>query len=479
VSNKSLKEACGICGVCSFNQDSSKLIYQGLITLQHRGQESCGISTFDKERISLKKSMGLVTNFFTENVLSELKGKMGLGHVRYSTAGTSCIDDAQPIMTNYPKRGIVLGFNGNIVNFTDLRKQLSLSGRLIQSKSDAEVITHIIAEEFIRTKDIETAIYNCMNRIEGAYSVGILTGEGELIVFRDPYGFKPLVFGQNEEMKMFASESVAMDINGIENVSDINPGEVMIIREENKERKQLFPCTRKAHCMFEYVYFSRPDSILNGKCVYDARIKLGQNLAKTFGGNGDIIVPVPDTARPVAEGIARETGLPVIEGLIKNRYVFRTFIMPEQQSRDKAIKVKLNPVRSVLKDKHVILVDDSIVRGTTSRRTVDLIKNAGAKRVDMWISCPPIVSPCFYGIDMATHVELVAANNPVPKIAEMIHADELCYQTIEGLIDATGFKEDELCIACLNGRYPTPKAQQLADGMKNQTTLKRYHEVES
>ncbi len=225
--------------------------------------------------------------------------------------------------------------------------------------------------------------------------------------------------------------------------------------------------------MFEYVYFSRPDSILEGRCVYDARVELGKNLAKTYSSDADIIVPVPDTSRPAAEGISRETGIPVAEGLIKNRYIHRTFIMPSQKMRDEAVKVKLNPIRSVLKDKHIILVDDSIVRGTTSRKIVNLLKKAGAKKVDVWITCPPIISPCFYGIDIATHGELIAANNKIPEIEKAINADKLYYQTIQGLVKSIGFKKSELCMACLTGEYPTPTAQHIADKMKDQTSLKR------
>jgi amidophosphoribosyltransferase len=279
---------------------------------------------------------------------------------------------------------------------------------------------------------------------------------------------------------MFASESVAMDINGISNVKDVEPGEMLTIHEDGSmERKRLVTGKRKAHCMFEYVYFSRVDSMMGGKSVYDVRVKLGENLAKTYQSDADIIIPVPDTARAAARGISEKSGIPLAEGLIKNTYIHRTFIMPEQRMRDVSVGMKLNPIRSVLKDKHVILVDDSIVRGTTSRGLIEMVKRAGAKKVDMWVTCPPIISPCFYGIDISSHAELIAANNSVPEMEKMIGVEKLCYQTIEGLVNALGFRKSELCLACLTGEYPTPLAQKLSDKLKTQKTLgKRYWEIE-
>ena len=475
---KCLKEACGVFGICSLaKKDVSKNIYYALATLQHRGQESAGISTLDDSKIYLKKAMGLVADSFKEKTLSELKGSVGIGHVRYSTAGTSRIENAQPFMTNYPRRGISFCFNGNLVNLIELRKGLVQNGRLIQSENDAEIITNLLAEKLMKNNDLEKAIADCMNEIEGSYSAVFLTGEGELVAFRDPLGFRPFVWGESEDSKMFASESVALDINNVEKFSDVKPGEVIIVKNGEVERKQVCQLKERAHCMFEYVYFSRPDSIIEGKTVYDVRIKLGRNLARTYSSEADVVIPVPDTSRPAAEGVGRELGIPVCEGLIKNRYVWRTFIMPEQRARDDAVKLKMNPIKSVIKDKHVILVDDSIVRGTTSRKIIDLVKKSGAKKVELWITCPPIISPCFYGIDMATHHELIAANYSVEEIAKKINADKLYYQTIEGLIDAIGLKKEELCTACLTGRYPTPLAQSLADKLKTQTTVKRYYEV--
>ncbi len=473
------KEACGVLGIRSFDgQDVSKMIYNGLLTLQHRGQESSGISTLDTNQIHLKKTMGLVSSSFPENVLNSLKGKMGIGHVRYSTVGSSTLDNAQPFKVNYPKRGIVLAHNGNLVNYVDMGNELSKNGRNLESKCDAEIIAHKIAEELIKTKDIEKSIGNYMEVAEGSYSIGLFTGEGELIAVRDPNGLRPFCFGKNSKTTMFASESVALNINGIDKTYDVKPGEMVIFNGAGgKERKQVTKPERK-HCMFEYVYFSRPDSVIEGKCVYDTRIELGRRLAKTYSSKADVIIPVPDTSKSAAEGISRETGLPVAEGLMKNRYVHRTFIMPEQTTRSLSVEMKLNPLRSVLKDKHIILVDDSIVRGTTMRKIVDMLRKVGVKKIDLWITCPPVISPCFYGIDIATHGELIAANHSIPEIEKILKVNKLCYQTIDGLTKSIGMGKN-ICKACLTGEYPTCLAQKLADKMKTQKTLrhKRYYEM--
>ncbi|MDI6826450.1 MAG: amidophosphoribosyltransferase [Candidatus Aenigmarchaeota archaeon] len=469
------KESCGVFGVFSSDEDqTSNIIYNGLLSLQHRGQEANGIAILNGSEICLKKFTGLVTDTLSPLLLSKMKGNTGIGHVRYSTVGKSRLTDAQPFQVNYPKHGIVLAHNGNLVNYMDLRKELIDSGRNLISTSDAEILINILSEELAESKDIEDAVLGLMERVEGAYSITSFTGDGELIVFRDPYGFKPLCYGGNDNMRAFASESVALEVNKARLKSDVKPGQLIITDKNGKsEKRQVVSCKNAAHCMFEYVYFSRPDSILDGKCVYDVRVKLGENLAKTYSSDADVIVPVPDTSRPAAEGISRVTGIPVAEGLIKNRYIFRTFIMPSQKMRDQATNLKLNPIKSVLKDKRVILVDDSIVRGTTSNKIVKLVKSAGPKSVDVWITCPPIISPCFYGIDIATHGELIAANNTVPEIEKIIGADNLCYQKKDCLIDAIGHKRSDLCMACLTGEYPTPLAQKIADRMKNQTSLKR------
>ena len=452
--------------------DVTRNIELGLLALQHRGQEAFGIYTFDGLTFHHRKQMGLVRDLQRSN---DLRGKTGIGHVRYSTAGKranqALYDDpskieefAQPYFSDHPRGGFALCHNGNIVNYPTLSTDLRSKGTFLSASCDTEVMLKMLADAISDGDNLETAVRTCMNKFEGAYSVVALTGKGELIAFRDPHGFRPLCFGRNENLLMIASESVALDINRIPSHSNVNPGELIIVREnEQPERIQILNLNTHARCMFEYVYFSRPDSKIDDRDVYSARIMLGRNLAHTYKTNADVIVPVPDTARPAAEGISQETGIPVLEGLIKNRYVARTFIMPNQEGRENAVMLKLNAVTAVVRNKNLLLVDDSIVRGTTMRKIISLLKNAGARRVEVWITCPPIKSPCFYGIDMPTHSELIASTLSIEQVRQAVGADELCYQTIEGLLDAIGFAENETCLACLTGKYPTPLAQKIAN----------------
>lgn len=484
-----VKESCGIVGAIKADGDVRQNLWLGLLALQHRGQEACGIYTIDKSRFYHKKQLGLIG---AVEDFEGLKGNLGIGHVRYSTVGQPANfetladpqkmeDFAQPYFSDRPKGGIALCHNGNLVNFAQLCRDLRAQGTFLSTTCDAEVILKILADQLSGGSDLESAVRTCMNRFEGAYSTVALTGNGELIAFRDPSGFRPLCIGQNNELTMFASESVALDINGIHEFTTVRPGELVIISEnEQPIRKQLVEQKHHARCMFEYVYFSRPDSTIDDRDVYLVRIKLGKNLARTYKTHADVIVPVPDTARPAAEGISRETGIPVLEGLIKNRYVGRTFIMPRQEGRNNAVRLKLNAVRAVVQGKNVLLVDDSIVRGTTMRKIVNLLKEAGASRVEVWVTCPPIKSPCFYGIDMSTHTELIASAKSVEEIRKVVGADELCYQTIDGLLDAIGFPREETCLACLTGQYPTPLAQKIETEMrgKPQTENARYWETE-
>jgi len=470
-----VRESCGVVGAVSRGGDVTRNIWLGLLALQHRGQEACGIYTFDKNRFYHRKQLGLMDSV---EAFDDLKGNLGIGHVRYSTVGQPANEEtfadppkieefAQPYFTDRPKGGIALCHNGNLVNFPQLCNEFRSNGTFLSATCDAEVMLKTLANELSDGGDVERAVKNCVAKFEGAYSVVALTGNGELIAFRDPDGFRPLCFGENNGPFMFASESVALDINGIHDYSDVKPGELVIAREnEPLIRTQLKTQNNHARCMFEYVYFSRPDSTIDGKDVYSVRVKLGRNLARTYKTHADVIVPVPDTARPAAEGISRETGIPVFEGLIKNRYVGRTFIMPHQEGRDNAVRLKLNAVRAIVQGKNVLLVDDSIVRGTTMKKIVNLLKEAGASRVEVWVTCPPIKSACFYGIDMATHSELIASAKSIEEIRQTVGADELCYQTIDGLVEAIGFPKRETCLACLTGVYPTPLAQRIADEMR-------------
>lgn len=469
------RENCGLVGLISPDDDANRRIWLGLLALQHRGQEAAGIYTFDGSRFYHKKQLGLLGN---SEDFDDLEGNCGIGHVRYSTVGPPATADtyadpqkieefAQPYFSDRPKSGISLCHNGNIVNFPQLCNEIRATGTFVsQSTCDAEVILKMLANQLTKEDTLEKAVRQCMLIFEGAYSVVALTGDGELIAFRDPNGFRPLCYGQSDGLTIFASESVALDINGVHNYSNVQPGELIIAKEnEPLVKKQLIERDHHARCMFEYVYFSRPDSTIDGRDVYTARIKLGRNLARTYKTHADVIVPVPDTARPAADGISRETGIPVQEGLIKNRYVGRTFIMPVQKNRDNAVRLKLNVVKAVVKGKNVLLVDDSIVRGTTMKKIINLLKEAGAKRVEVWITSPPIKSPCFYGIDMPSHSELIASNKEPDKIRSIIGADALCYQTINGLVDAIGLPKQETCLSCLTGEYPTPLAQKLVNEM--------------
>jgi amidophosphoribosyltransferase len=466
-----VRECCGVVGAVDRSGNVTSNIWLGLLALQHRGQEACGIYTSDKQKFYHRKKLGLVGNL---DGFADLKGNVGIGHVRYSTVGKPADKEsygdpqrieefAQPYFSDRPNGGIALCHNGNLVNFSALCRDVRSNGTFLTATCDAEVMLKILSDELSEDGNLKEAVRRCMARFEGAYSVVALTGDCELVAFRDPLGFRPLCFGQTDDLMMFASESVALDINGIHSHSNVKPGELVIVRQdEAPRREQLIVQPRHARCMFEFVYFSRPDSAIDGRGVYSVRIKLGMNLARTYKSRAEVIVPVPDTARPAAEGISRETGLPVLEGLIKNRYVGRTFIMPHQQGRDNAVLLKLNAVRAVVQGKNILLVDDSIVRGTTMRKIVNLLKEAGAKRIEVWITCPPIRSPCFYGIDMSTHSELIASTKSVDEIREIVGADELCYQTVPGLLDALESSKMETCLACITGEYPTPLAQEIA-----------------
>jgi len=474
-----IKENCGIAATYlkEFNE-APFVLYKALLALQHRGQESCGISTVIKENIHVKKFMGLITQNFNEETLKELSSPLGIGHVRYSTTGKSTIEDAQPCLIKEGNFEIALAFNGNIVNLLELRKKIKEWGYKFIGNGDGELLTALVFYAIKEKRDFEKAINLVMEEVEGAYSVVMITNQGQLIAFRDPIGFRPLIisFNKNKDV-LLASETVAADINDFNETQTVKPGELIIIENDKIERKTIIQNNQHHFCMFELVYFSRPDSIYEGMSVYEIRYKLGQELAKTYKTDADIIVPIPDTSRPAAEAISRETGIPVVEGLIKNRYIGRTFIMPSQKEREKTVKLKLNPIQNIINGKKVLLVDDSIVRGTTIKNIIETLRKAGAKKVEVWITCPPIISPCFYGIDIAIHGELIAADKKVEEIAKEIGADKLCYQTIEGLIRDTGM-EGKLCLACLTGIYPTNLAQKLADMLKNKRIQQRYWEVD-
>ncbi|RLG18841.1 amidophosphoribosyltransferase, partial [Candidatus Micrarchaeota archaeon] len=435
-----------------------------------------GIATLEQDTIELHKDDGLVSEVLTSDVVDGLKGRLGLGSVRYPTTGTPSMQDAQPFVVAFPENGIANSHNGNLVNYTDMREVLKKGGGHLSSKCDAEIIINVFARQVSEHRgDLFKAAESCMKLFDGAYAEGVITGKGDLFAFRDPHGIKPLCYGWNDELFMVASESVALDTNRIPLKGQVKPGEALLLRKGKLTKRQLMK-KRFATCMFEYVYFSRPDSVLDMGNVYEIRVKLGELLARDWPAKADIVVPVPDTARPAAEGFSRASNIPVAEGLIKNRYVARTFIMPKQKDREVAVRMKVNPLQSVLKGKRVVLIDDSIVRGTTTANLVNLVRGAGATEVHVRITCPPIIGPCFYGIDMSTHKELIAANHSVEEIRKKMGADSLAYQKIESLNEALGLKADDVCNGCLHERYPTPFARKVNELLKKKGSKSRYWE---
>ncbi|MFQ6135650.1 MAG: amidophosphoribosyltransferase [Candidatus Hydrothermarchaeales archaeon] len=448
-----LKDQCGVVGLYSHDKkDVSPYMFYALFSLQHRGQESCGMTTRD-EKFHTEKDMGLVPEVFDLDKLEKLQGYMGIGHVRYSTTGESKLENAQPFVVAHSKCTMAIGHNGNIINSFELRKKLEASGQAFVSTTDTEVIAQLIIREFLKNNDIVASIAEVMKTLVGSYSLTILT-DNTLIGVRDPLGIRPLCLGRVDDTYILASESVALDAISAEYIKDIAPGEIVVIDDRGVKSYKPFKLNRKAHCMFEYVYFARPDSALNKVQVYNVRERIGQILGESDGIEADFVTAIPDSAIPFALGYSRSSGIPYREGLIKNRYVGRTFILPSQKARELAVRFKLNPMSSEVKGKRIVLFDDSIVRGTTSSRVIGILKASGAKEVHMRVGCPPIKSPCQLGIDMPTPEELIASDKSVEEIRRYIGADSLRYSSIEELEEAIGMDEDELCLGCLTGDYP-------------------------
>ncbi len=448
-------EECGVFGIYG-HPEAANLAYLGLYALQHRGQESAGICSSDGEKLHCRKDMGLVAEIFTESVLKELRGKMAIGHTRYSTAGQSARLNAQPFFVECSKGQIAVAHNGNLTNAIDVRRELEMSGSIFQASSDTEVIIHLMARS--REDRLKHALRESLLRMEGAYSLALLAKD-RLIVARDPHGFRPLAFGRLEHdghsAYVFASETCAFDLIGATYVDDVEPGEMITVDAEGLHRERFAPARKRCQCAFEHVYFSRPDSIVFGRSVQESREMLGHLLARESPVDADIVVPLPDSGVDAAIGYAAESGIPYRMGLIRNHYVGRTFIEPKQSIRDFGVKLKLNPVRGIIKGKRVVLVDDSLVRGTTSRKIVRIMRQAGAKEVHLRISCPPTVSPCYYGVDTPDKNELIAANHTVDKIRDHTEADSLAYLSLEGLQQAVQDNREEYCYSCYTGDYPT------------------------
>ncbi|MFH1322522.1 MAG: amidophosphoribosyltransferase [Methanobacteriota archaeon] len=448
-----MHEECGVVGVSYSNDAPSALsIYYALYALQHRGQESAGIAVHDGTRVSNLKGMGLVPDVFNRIDIQKLKGSVGIGHVRYSTTGGSKIENCQPLLVSFKSGTIAIAHNGNLVNLRELRTELEKEGRIFLSDSDTEVIAHLLVKKLMHS-DLDEAVRELMKRLVGSYSLVILV-DHTLVAVRDPLGVKPLCLGHIDNGYMVASESVAIDIlNGVF-IRDIAPGEMLIIKNGEYESKQLVRSKNSAHCVFEYIYFARPDSVIDGKLVYNVRMWIGQTLFSEHPAKADIVSPVPDSGITAAIGFSKRSGIDYMEGLMKNRYIGRTFIMPGQDMRETAVRLKLNTIKPNIEGKKVVLVDDSIVRGTTSRRIIDLMRKSGAREVHMRVASPPIISPCYLGIDMATREELVAAHKAVKGVEAVINADSLEFISIDGLVSSIGIPREDLCLGCLTGAYP-------------------------
>ena len=444
------KDECGVFGI-SGHPDAANLTYLGLYALQHRGQESAGIASSDGKRVSLSRAMGYVADCFDEQKLNELSGSLAIGHVRYSTAGESNLVNAQPILIDCSHGEISLCHNGNIVNATELRQQLVQEGSIFQTNSDTEVILHLYARS--QAAAAEDAIIESVSQIRGAFSIVMLTKE-KLIAVRDPHGFRPLAVGRLGDATIVCSETCALDLIGATYIRDVEPGEVLVISKSGMRSYKPFAAASPAHCIFEHVYFARPDSYVFGQSVNEVRTELGRVLAREAGVDADVVVPIPDSGVCAALGYAEESGVPLKMGLIRNHYVGRTFINPQQAIRHFKVKVKLNPVKSILEGQRVLLVDDSIVRGTTSQKIVRMIRAAGASEVHMRISCPPTISPCYYGIDTPRRSELIASSNSVEDIREYLNADSLSYLSIEGMLSSVGVRARTYCTSCFTGKYP-------------------------
>jgi len=444
-------EECGVFGIFG-HADAANLTYLGLYALQHRGQESAGIVSSDGKKLYSEKSMGLVADIFTEDRIKKLPGHAAIGHNRYSTTGDSVSINIQPILVNFAMGGLAIAHNGNLVNAGILKAELEAYGSIFQSTMDSEVIIHLIAQS--RLSNLNERIVDALQHVQGAYSL-LLLAEDKLIGVRDPHGFRPLVLGEVGGAYVLASETCALDLIEATYIREIEPGEMVVINGSGIQSTFPFKRAAPSHCIFEFIYFARPDSYVFGQNVYSIRKEFGRQLARETGVQADVVIPVPDSGVPAALGYAEEAGIPFGLGLIRNHYVGRTFIEPRQAIRHFGVKIKLNPVRDVLKGKRVVVVDDSIVRGTTSKKIIKMIRNAGASEIHMRISSPPTMFPCYYGIDTPTRQELIASSHNIEEIRKYITADTLGYITLDGVRKVVD-RPINYCVACFCGDYPVP-----------------------
>lgn len=450
-----IHEACGVFGILNQdNFDTGRLVYFGLYALQHRGQESCGIAINNNGEISGQKGIGLVPEVFTEKILDRMEGASAIGHTRYSTTGGNSIENCQPLIINYKDGRIALAHNGNLVNASKIRYDLENQGAIFQTSTDSEVIANLISRNGIHCSDFEEVIKKTMDVIEGSYALVILT-QKKLIGIRDPWGLRPLCIGKLENSYILASENCALDAVGAEFIRDVEPGEIIMIEEG--VLKSVKTDYKKPHCfcIFEHIYFARPDSVIDGASIYRSRLEAGKLLAIEHPAEADLVVGVPDSGITAAIGFSRQSGIPYGEALIKNRYVGRTFIQPNQKMREQSVNIKLNALRKEIEGKRIVLIDDSLVRGTTTKIIVQMLKDAGAIEIHMRISSPPVLNPCYFGIDIASREHLIAANNSIEEIRELIAADSLGFLSVENILKApVGAPPNSFCTGCFTGKYP-------------------------
>ncbi len=459
--SKGWKDECGVFAIWNHPQ-ASQISYLGLFSMQHRGQESAGLVTLQADGTHLHhKGLGLVSEVFNETNLNRISGHAAIGHVRYSTTGQNLIANAQPLTANLINGSVAVAHNGNLINYRALKQELQKSGAIFQGSSDTEVVLHFLSRH--PSDDFVTALADILPRLDGAYSM-VLMSDSQVVVARDPYGFRPLVMGrmkyedakgETQESYVFASETCAFDLIGAEYIREVAPGELVVVDKQGLRSQTFQKAPRRAHCVFEHVYFARPDSLVFDRSVYEARKAFGKQLAKEFSVDADLVIPVPDSGVAAAIGYAQESGIDFELGIIRNHYIGRTFIQPTQDIRDFGVRIKLNPQSSVLKGKRVIVIDDSLVRGTTSRKIVGLIRQAGAKEVHIRIAAPPTVGPCFYGVDTPMKSQLIASRYTCEEICKFIEADSLKYLSIAGMFKALEKSSQDFCAACFDGKYPT------------------------
>lgn len=450
-----LHEECGVFGVYDFDgNDVSSTIYYGLFALQHRGQESCGIAVNNNRDITHYKDMGLVNDVFNDEILTKLDGKMAVGHVRYSTTGESMRENAQPLVLRYVKGNIAIAHNGNLVNKDELAQELSVTGAIFQTTTDTEMIAYTIAKERLNSKSVEEAVEKTINHLVGAFSLIVMSPQ-KLIAARDPWGFRPLCMGKKGDAIVFASETCALDSVGAEFVRDIEPGEIVVV-QDGKISTIRTHVGKQPHtmCIFEYLYFARPDSIIEGQSAHDSRMLAGKYLAQEFPVEADVVIGVPDSGLSAAMGYAKESGIPYDIGFVKNKYIGRTFIQPSQAMRENSVRIKLNVLKSTVEGKRVVMVDDSIVRGTTSKRIVSLLRHFGATEVHVRSSAPPFMFPCYFGTDVPSKDQLVACNYTMDGIKELIGADSIGFLSVNSLKKIIPNAKCQFCDGCFSGKYP-------------------------